>query len=56
MIACSNTRVTSQAMLSALSKQPVSLSADALKNERYACSLEFLSVFPETPAPHMKTH
>lgn len=42
-----------------LSKQPVRVqlhSADSLKNEHCACSLEFLSVFPGTLSPYMQTH
>lgn len=31
-------------------------SVDFLKNENYACSLEFLSSFPGTFSPHMQTH
>lgn len=41
-----------------LSKQPVRVqlrSADSLKNEHCACSLEFLSVFPGTFSPYMQT-
>lgn len=42
-----------------LSKQTVRVqlhSADSLKKEHCACSLEFLSVFPGTFRPYMQTH